>query len=127
DMFNLDTGGADPQYGIEVYFNSVLVQPEIVIHPADIDKDFTTDPFTLASVNAEVGPGFDNIVTLKGINHSADGGGQWMGIDYVTLNPGSAPVPRSLSARDSDGRAALNGWESRSALGRDSGAATDVQ
>ena len=103
DMFNLDTGGADPQYGIEVYFNSVLVQPEIVIHPADIDKDFTTDPFTLASVNAEVGPGFDNIVTLKGINHSADGGGQWMGIDYVHLDPFPTPVFPWAVGRDDDG------------------------
>ena len=42
-----------------------------------------TEPFTLASVKAGVGPGYDNIVTLRGINYSAEGGGKWMGIDYV--------------------------------------------
>src|SRR5438034_8357005 len=60
---------------------------EIIIHTADIGVTYTTPAFTVASVNAQVGPGFDNIVTLKGINHSADGGGQWMGIDYVHLDP----------------------------------------
>ncbi len=92
DASNLDTSGTDPQYGIEIYFNNVLVQPEIIIHPAQLDVDYTTPPFTLASVKAEVGSGWDNIVTLKGINHSADGGGAWMGIDYVQLNPMPTPV-----------------------------------
>jgi len=92
DFNNLDTSGADPHYGVEVYFNSVLIQPEIQIYPADLDKDFTTAPFTLASVNAQVGPGPDNIVTLRGINYSADGGGAWMGIDYVQLNPMPTPT-----------------------------------
>jgi hypothetical protein len=63
----------------------VLVQTNIVIHPAQLDADYTTPPFTLASVDARVGPGFDNIVSLKGINYSAEGGGNWMGIDYVQL------------------------------------------
>jgi hypothetical protein len=30
--------------------------------------------------------GPDNIVSLRGINFNADGGGNWMGIDYVQLN-----------------------------------------
>ena len=35
DAMNLHTDGqSDPRYGIEVYFNGVLVQPEIVIRPA---------------------------------------------------------------------------------------------
>lgn len=94
DALNLDTtGGPDPRYGIEVYFNGVLIQPEIIIRPAQTDKPYTTPQFSLASVNAQVGPGFDNIVALKGINYGGDGGGQWMGIDYVQLNPPGPPIP----------------------------------
>src|SRR5437667_4935639 len=65
DAVNLDTGAAntDPRFGIEVYFNGFLVQTQIVIHPADLDTDYTTPQFSLASVNAQVGPGWDNIVT----------------------------------------------------------------
>jgi hypothetical protein len=87
DALNLHTEGqSDPRYGIEVYFNGVLVQPEIVIRPAQLGVDYTTPQFTLESVAGATGPGFDNIVSLKGINHSAEGGGNWMGIDYVQLN-----------------------------------------
>ncbi len=101
DANNLDTSGGDPQYGVEIYFNGVLIQPEILIRNEQLDIDYTTVPFTLASVGAEVGPGFDNIITLKGINHSADGGGQWMGIDYVQLNPMPQPVfPLSIGLDD---------------------------
>jgi hypothetical protein len=89
DANNLDTGHPDSRYGIAVYFNGVLVQPEILIRPADLDADYTTPEFSLASVNAQTGPGFDNIVSLKGINYSGDGGGNWMGIDYVQLNGGT--------------------------------------
>jgi len=103
DLNNLDTSGTDPHYGVEVYFNSVLIQPEIVIYPADLGRDITTAPFTLASVNAQVGAGPDNIVTLRGINYSADGGGQWMGIDYVNLDPMPAPVfPLAIGKDDND-------------------------
>lgn len=89
DALNLDQsdGVSDPRYGIEVYFNGVLVNPQVVIHPADLDTDFTTEPFSLASVGAQVGRGFDNVVSLKGINYGNDGGGNWMGIDYVQINP----------------------------------------
>ncbi len=101
DASNLDTSGTDPQYGVEIYFNGVLVQPEILIRTPELDVDYTTPPFTLASVNAEVGPGYDNILTLKGINHSADGGGAWMGIDYVNLDPMPTPVfPWSVGLKD---------------------------
>jgi hypothetical protein len=87
DALNLHTDGqADPRYGIEVYFNGVLVQTQIVIRPIDLNTPFTTPEFSLASVNAKTGPGFDNIVSLKGINYNADGGGNWMGIDYVQIN-----------------------------------------
>ena len=101
DANNLDNSGADPQYGIEVYFNDELVGPEIVIFPEDLDNDFTTEPFTLESVDAKVGPGFDNIITLRGINYNGDGGGNWMGIDYVNLDPIPEPVfPLSIGLDD---------------------------
>lgn len=91
DANNLDTSGGDPRFGVEIYFNNVLVRPETVIHPNQLDIDYATAPFSLASVNAQVGPGYDNIITLKGIGYSSDGGGNWMGIDYVQL--GAPPVP----------------------------------
>src|SRR5678816_3753733 len=86
DALNLDTSGTDPRYGIEVYFNGVKVQDQIVIRGPQLDVDYTTPQFTLGSVNAQVGPGFDNIVSLKGINYNSDGGGNWMGIDYVPVS-----------------------------------------
>jgi hypothetical protein len=93
DAYNLDGNGADPRYGVEVYMNGVLVQEEIVIREAQLNTPITTPPFTLGSVNAAVGPGFDNIITLKGINYNEEGGGGWMGIDYVQLNPVLDPIP----------------------------------
>lgn len=112
DASNLDTSASDPQYGVEVYFNNVLLLPETLIRNDQLDVDFTTAPFTLASVNAEVGPGYDNIITLKGINHSADGGGQWMGIDYVQLDPLPTPVfPWSVGRNDNDWPAGNGGGE----------------
>jgi hypothetical protein len=98
DALNLDTGvnNSDPRYGIEIYFNGVLVQPEILIRPAQFNKTYTTPQFSLASVNAQAGAGFDNIVTLKGISYSGDGGGAWMGIDYVQLDQATEPVPQPV-------------------------------
>jgi hypothetical protein len=96
DIFNFDTRAVEapnPRYGLEVYFNNVLVQPEILIRPAQIDVDFTTPQFTLADVNAVAGPEYDNIVTLKAISYSGDGGGSWMGIDYVQLNKETVAIP----------------------------------
>ena len=103
DANNLHNDADDPQYGIEVYFNNNLVQEEMMIYPEDLDTDFTTLPFTLESVNAEVGPGFDNIITLKGINYNEDGGGNWMGIDYVSLDPMPEPVFPLAIGKDDDG------------------------
>jgi PEP-CTERM motif len=96
DALNLDDPNAtntDPRYGIELYFNNVLVQPQNIIRPAQIDVDFTSAEFSLASVNAQTGPGFDNIVSLRGINYNAQGGGNWMGIDYVRLDSRQIPEP----------------------------------
>ncbi len=92
DALNLDNTAPDPRYGVEVYFNGVLVQPQMIIRPPQLGVANTTPAFTLASVNAQVGSGFDNIVTLKGINYGADGGGAWMGIDYIKLNPSVIPL-----------------------------------
>lgn len=94
DVLNLHTDGvADPRYGVEVYFNGVMVQPEIVVRPPQLNVAFKSAQFSLASVNAGVGPGFDNIVTLKGINYDSEGGGNWMGVDYVQLNKETNVIP----------------------------------
>jgi hypothetical protein len=110
DANNLPTPNPDARYGIAVYFNGVLVQPEIVIRPAQFDTDYTTPQFSLASVNAQTGPGFGNIVSLRGINYSADGGGNWMGIDYVQVNGGPATQGSLafLSSLLSNGQVTLN-------------------
>ncbi len=92
DAVSLHGGQTDSRYGIEVYVNNVQVQSEIVIREAQIGQKYDTEPFTLADVNAEVGSGYDNIITLKGVNYNAEGGGNWMGIDYVQLSQ-AAPEP----------------------------------
>ncbi|MEO1863047.1 MAG: LamG-like jellyroll fold domain-containing protein, partial [Verrucomicrobiia bacterium] len=92
DALNLHGDQADSRYGIEVYVNNVLVQPETVIRPDQLGQTYDTAPFTLADVNAEVGSGYDNILTLKGVNYNAEGGGNWMGIDYVQLSQ-AGPAP----------------------------------
>jgi len=107
DANNLDQQAInpDPRYGVEIYFNGVLVQSQIVIRAAQLGIDYTTAGFTAASVNAQVGPGFDNVVTLKGINYNNDGGGNWMGIDYVQLNPQPQPIFPWAVGRDD------NAWQ----------------
>jgi hypothetical protein len=105
DALNLDVNPADgtvpaptdPRFGVEVYFNGVLVGPQTVIRPAQIGTTITTAPFSLSSVNAQTGPGADNIVSLKGISYLADGGGNWMGIDYVQLDVTPVPEPSSIA------------------------------
>ena len=37
--------------------------------PEQLNRTIFTPPFTLAQVNAQVGPGYDNIVSLRGINY----------------------------------------------------------
>ena len=104
DAMNLQDDAADPRYGIEVFFNNVRVQQEIVIRPDQLNQTISTPPFTLAQVNGQLGPGYDNIVSLRGINYNADGGGNWMGIDYIQLNPVvPAPFPWDVGMDD-------NGW-----------------
>ena len=78
-------GGADPRYGVEVLFNGVLIAPERIVRPAELNTVFTSDPVTLSDVNAVFGPGGDNVLHLRGINLNNDGGGNWMGLDYHEL------------------------------------------
>jgi hypothetical protein len=106
DALNLHTDGQDdPRYGVEVYVNNVQVQSENVIRPDQLGQTFDTDPFTLADVNAEVGAGYDNIITLKGVNYNAEGGGNWMGIDYVQLSQagGGGAAPALSVVNNGDG------------------------
>ena len=106
DATNLHTDGQDdPRYGVEVYVNNVQVQSETVIRPDQLGQTYATDPFTLADVNAEVGAGYDNIITLKGVNYNAEGGGNWMGIDYVQLSQagGGGDAPALSVVNNGDG------------------------
>ena len=79
DALNLHIDAAtvpNPRFGVEVYFNNVLVGAQVVVKPADVAGTgtvYTTGPFSLASVGAVTGAGPDNIVTLKGISYNADG------------------------------------------------------
>ena len=97
DGINLDTSGADPRFGVEVYFNNILVAPEVIIRPANFATTYTSALFSLASVGAVVGSGADNIVSLKGISYNAAGGGNWMGVDYVQLDHTPIPEPSSTA------------------------------
>ena len=97
DALNLHTGAdvPDSRFGVEVYFNNILVGTQVVIRPANLGTTYTTSPFSLASVGAVTGAGADNIVSLKGISYNAEGGGNWMGVDYVQLDTAVIPEPSS--------------------------------
>jgi hypothetical protein len=102
---DLNATNTNPRFGNELYFNGILVQPQIIVLRSDIHDPpapfppnplgttYTTAPFTLASVNGVVGPGADNIVSLKGISYNGAGGGNWMGLDYIRLD--AVPEPAS--------------------------------
>jgi len=94
DANNLHGQGGTERYGVEVWFNGVQVGDEVLVNPATLDFDFTTPSFTLADVNGATGPGPDNYVELRGISYSDDGGGAWMGVDYVQLEV--VPEPSSV-------------------------------
>ena len=128
DFNNLDTGAAntDPQYGYEVYFNGVQVQPEVIIRGPELGIDYNIGPFTLQSVNARTGAGWDNIVSLKGINHSADGGGQWMGIDYIQLNPMPTPVFPLQVGRDDNAHIVGDGGGTNATFVQENGTINDL-
>jgi hypothetical protein len=96
--YSLDEGFPDSRYGVAVFINGILVQPEIIIRRAELEINYTTPEVTLASVNAQTGPGYDNIVSLRGVDYNADGGGAWMGLDYIQLNGGTPIVPPKFLA-----------------------------
>ncbi len=86
DAFNLHgNGGDDPRYGVEVYYNGILVADETIIRSEQLGVINSTPTFTLDDVNGRTGEGFDNYVELRGINYNGDGGGNWMGLDHVSL------------------------------------------
>lgn len=89
----------DLRFGTEVYFNGVLVMTQVITRPAQLNIAVTTPQFTLASVGAVRGPGADNVLSLRGISYNGagagQGGGNWMGIDYVRLDVTPVPEPGS--------------------------------
>jgi hypothetical protein len=99
DANNLHEGTdvPDSRFGVEVYFNNVLVGTQVIIRPANLGTTYTTSPFSLASAGAVTGAGADNILSLKGISYNAEGGGNWMGVDYVQLDHTAIPEPSSTA------------------------------
>ena len=85
DATHLHLDGDDPRYGVEVYYNGILLADELVIRPDQTGVINSTPSFTLPDVNGKTGEGFDNYVELRGINYNDAGGGNWMGIDHVSL------------------------------------------
>jgi hypothetical protein len=95
---NLDQGNAPTgaRYGVEVLFNNTVIFPAFDIRPPDLNSIFTSPEFTAASVGAIGGPGADNVIYLRGLNHNAEGGGNWMGLDYHHLETIPIPEPSCL-------------------------------
>ena len=87
---NLHGQGGTERYGVEVYFNNVLVAEEVDVNPGNLNTVITTPQFTLDSVNAQLGPGFDNYVELRGVNYNDSGGGNIVG------SPSGAPLATQL-------------------------------
>ena len=85
---NLHDVGAGTRFGIELWMNGVKVRDQQVITTAELGTSWSSAPFTLGSVGAVTGAGADNIVSLRGIsyNGAVPDGGNWMGIDYVSLD-----------------------------------------
>ncbi|MDA7614403.1 choice-of-anchor D domain-containing protein, partial [Verrucomicrobiales bacterium] len=90
DATIFDSSAEDPRRGVEVYFNGNLIAEETLIRPAELGEINKTPTFLLPDVNGEIGEGFDNYVELRGIPYVDTGGGNWMGIDHVSLNAQSA-------------------------------------
>jgi len=100
DASNLDDPSAtntDVRYGVEVLINGIQVLPQVIIRPADLDFDYTSAQFKLSDVNIQTSAGADNIVSLIGTNFNNEGGGNWMGVDYVQLDAQVIPEPTSAA------------------------------
>src|SRR5439155_22542153 len=63
---------------------------------------------------------------LKGINHSADGGGEWMGIDYVRLDPFPTPVFPWTVGLDDDGWPVGDGGGANATFVQENGVINDL-
>jgi hypothetical protein len=94
----------NPRHGVEIWANikddltpDVRVMDEIVISPAELNTVFTTPEFTAAQAGFGGDPGVDNVIWVRGINKNADGGGNWMGLDYHHLEILQVPEPGSFS------------------------------
>jgi hypothetical protein len=94
DFDNRAVEAPTPLWGVEVLFNGHVVGTLRDVTPADVDTDITTPSFTLQSVDAVVGLGSDNIVSLRGTPHNGEGGGSWMGIDYVKVDIEQSVAPQ---------------------------------
>jgi hypothetical protein len=80
--FLFPTDEPDPRYGVEISFNGVLIMPEIIIRPSELNTIFTTAEFTASDFGAIGGPGIDNILQLKGFSYNSQGGSNAMGMDF---------------------------------------------
>ena len=98
EPFNLHTDGqADPRYGVQIFFNDVEIYQETVFRPEDLGTAVTTAEFSASDVGAIAGAGGDNVIALRGINFNAEGGGNWMGINYHGLEMNPIPEPSSFT------------------------------
>jgi hypothetical protein len=69
--------------------------PELLIGNSELGIH-TTVEFTAVDVGAIAGPGGDNILELTGINYGAEGGGNWMGMDFHHLEVEPVPEPSAF-------------------------------
>lgn len=100
---NLDEreSNSDPRYGVEISVNGNVVMPELIIRPSELDTIISAE-FTVADAGLVGGPGIDNVLLLtgntnNGANYGAEGGGQWMGMDYHHLEILPVPEPSGLT------------------------------
>jgi hypothetical protein len=91
-----DATAPNPRFGIQLWMNGVMVRGEELIEPGDLGVTYTSAPVTLGSLGVTPGAPHDNVVSLRGISYNAAGGGNWMGIDYVSLDITPIPEPGSL-------------------------------
>ncbi len=99
---NLHNGQADSRYGVIVDANGTVVIPEVIYaeNPASglsVNTVTQSMEFTAADVGFVGGAGGDNQITLTGVNYSAEGGGNWMGMNYHHLEVMPVPEPGAMS------------------------------
>jgi hypothetical protein len=97
EPLNLDGNGTTPRYGLIVAAGVgtntagyTVVLPEVVLGNPQLFVPVTTPEFLGGDVGWQPGPGVDNVVELRGVNYNADGGGNWMGLDFLRLERSKA-------------------------------------